>query len=336
MIKTILKYQGTAGFITPCLVGPTGSGKTSRVLQTAKELGLPVTRLLLGTMLAEDVLGLPKVNTKATHWTLPDWAAKAVEQPYLIFLDELDKARSDTMSSVLTLLAEHQIRDVKLHPETKIAAAMQPVDPETWNADETGKALTTRLAFIRTPYEWEYFLKKYRVDFSDLPVQDFDVPVSKDPNMRQIEWLIHVMSKENMNQEEVEKYARLMWHPQTAKAIAERLFRDVPIITPIDLVKRVKKDPSLIEKLPISDLLIAAEDLVEHIQVHKVIERIWIEGTEDDASAFLEAMYRRANKLCEENPNEANIFGEAEAEEVANNLLATIDKIADAWSKKGK
>lgn len=170
----------------PCLVGPTGCGKTTRVRALAERFGLECYTLLLGTMLPEDVLGLPKVERDTTQWSRPAWAQG--KTPRIILLDELDKARPETLSTVLTLLAERRVRDHVLPPGSMIVAAMQPIDPGEWLADETGAALSARLVFVPLTYDWQYVSGAR--DWTWLPAPTAPhVPVLPAPAPRQIEWL---------------------------------------------------------------------------------------------------------------------------------------------------
>ena len=150
-MKTIQQLVAlTAGphNLRPCFIGPTGCGKTARVREIAAALGRPVVTLLLQTMLPEDLLGLPRVVRRETFWALPDWVRSAAERPHVLFLDELDKPRPEVIAATLTLIWDLEVRGTKLHPDTIVVGAMQPVDRELWLSDETLRALAARLVFI--------------------------------------------------------------------------------------------------------------------------------------------------------------------------------------------
>ncbi|MDW8222832.1 MAG: AAA family ATPase [Gemmatales bacterium] len=170
IIKFILENNDPDFRQWPCLVGTTGTGKTSLVKQFAKENGMNFAVLLPGTSLPEDILGLPKVENSVTAWTVPDWANRFINEPGLIFIDELDKARPENHAVILTLLSDLRIRNITLHPDTKIICAMQPIDPYIFHSTETGKALCARLVFIpRTRSEgFRYVCKKHAIDESSV------------------------------------------------------------------------------------------------------------------------------------------------------------------------
>lgn len=197
--------------IWPCLIGPTGSGKTSTIFSIAKELNMDVTVLLPGTMLPEDILGLPRVIDNNTVWALPDWAKDCTNKPKIIFIDELDKAREEVHAAILTLLSGLQIRNFKLHPECKIVCAMQPVDAASFVSSETGKAITARLAFFPVDDPSEYIARKHNLKREIISSiicynkKDVEVPRLDKPSGRQIEAVINYIKDElnNANHEEI-------------------------------------------------------------------------------------------------------------------------------------
>jgi len=147
LVKLVTLTAGSHN-LRPCFIGPTGCGKTARVRQLAAALDRPVITLLLQTMLPEDLLGLPRVVRRETFWALPDWVRAAAERPHVLFLDELDKPRPEVVAATLTLIWDLEVRGVRLHPETIVIGAMQPVDRDLWLSDETLRALAARLIFI--------------------------------------------------------------------------------------------------------------------------------------------------------------------------------------------
>ena len=147
-IKHLVQLTAGSHNLRPCFIGPTGSGKTARVREIAAALQRPVVTLLLQTMLPEDLLGLPRVVRRETFWALPDWVRAAAERPHVIFLDELDKPRPEVVAAVLTLIWDLEVRGTRLHPDTIVLGAMQPVDPTLWLSDETLRALAARLIFV--------------------------------------------------------------------------------------------------------------------------------------------------------------------------------------------
>ncbi len=143
-----------------CFVAPPGAGKTARVVAFAEKIGYELKPLLLATMAEEDILGLPSIHGNHTLHSLPEWAS--ADKPVVLFLDELDKATTERQAAVLTLLTQRTIHGYKLHPETIIVAAMQPLeDRSEWLATATGQALAERLVFVPLPSDRSYLAQKY-------------------------------------------------------------------------------------------------------------------------------------------------------------------------------
>jgi hypothetical protein len=143
-----------------CFVAPPGAGKTARVVAFAEKVGYELKPLLLATMAEEDILGLPAIKGNHTLHSLPEWAS--ADKPVVLFLDELDKATTERQAAVLTLLTQRTIHGYKLHPETIIIAAMQPLeDRSEWLTTPTGQALAERLAFVPLPSDRSYLIEKY-------------------------------------------------------------------------------------------------------------------------------------------------------------------------------
>jgi hypothetical protein len=181
-------------FIWPCLVGPTGAGKTSRVYQLARELGRPIVKLLLAQQYAEEISGYPRPVDGVVKFLPLEAIRKAVEEPVILFLDELDKPRKENRSVVLELLWEKRLRDQELHPETLIVGAMQEVD-EAWTADTDTEAIAARLLFISVPYNWEWLERKTGLDlayFKQAYSQEIPLPHRPRAGLRQVKFLVDV------------------------------------------------------------------------------------------------------------------------------------------------
>ena len=101
--------------------GAPGVGKSTLVAQFADALGLECVSLL-GTQLApEDLIGVPKiVSTDAgdrSRFCPPEMIAR--DEPYVLFLDELNGASQDVQKAFYSLILEHRIGDYRL-PEGSV------------------------------------------------------------------------------------------------------------------------------------------------------------------------------------------------------------------------
>lgn len=287
------------GPVIPCLVGPTGAGKTERVRQLANKLDLPLSIILAGTMLPEDILGLPvpptarsSTTTPTTRWSVPAWAAQAAQQPALLFLDELDKAAPEQWAAILTLISGRECRGLPLHSGTRIVAAMQPTPADAFLASETGKALAARCVFLSVGYDWSYLTDRYGVDLSDLPSFAPDgLPIPPHPTMRQVEWAINYARR---YPETAEVVLCGMFKRDFAQELLRRLQDAVPVTTQ-GIIEALRRNPALIDQLSIPELV----NIVGHLWTDlptphaycRALVRVFTQGTEDDCSRLLERQY---------------------------------------------
>ncbi len=189
---SILQYNATLptseAVVWPCFVGTTGTGKTARSSALATNLHRTLHTLLLGTMMPEDISGLPRIMGKTAEWILPGWATEEGEK--LIFLDEIDKAKPDHWATILTLLTSRKLRDRDV--DACFLAACQPVERSVWLSDETGKALSARLAFLPIYPDMEWIAKRHSISKPTFLSgrRDLDLPVLDEPSPRQLDWLV--------------------------------------------------------------------------------------------------------------------------------------------------
>jgi hypothetical protein len=85
---------------------------------------LPVIDRRMSQMTAGDIIGLPKLDGKTTRWCPPDWFMQACESPCVLFLDEINRADVDVMQSAFQLVLDRQLNGFKLHPKTRVFAAV--------------------------------------------------------------------------------------------------------------------------------------------------------------------------------------------------------------------
>lgn len=288
ILNTLLDFSPADGQrLWPWLVGPTGSGKTTRVRQWAESRGLPVFTLLLRSMLPEEILGIPQVTEGVTKWSLPEWAAPLVDKPGVLFLDELDKARPECLAAILTLLAELRVRDIRLHPGTLVIAASQPV--ADWDVeDETYRALRARLVPIPVSYDWEFLNHKYGWDLSQFPSNEPTAPAALEiPSMRQVQFCIELILWRD------DDVTRRIVSLVIGDAWAARLLRGVRV-SPESIARGLAARSGDVYDIPPHVLI----DALPHILIHGTPEilsdalvRIFATCSPDDCERALARMY---------------------------------------------
>ena len=97
--------------------GPPGIGKSSLVAQFAEAVGLPCVSLLGSQLAPEDIIGVPQIIEGKSRFCPPAMIAR--EEPYCLFLDELNACSHEVQKAFYSLIQEKRIGDFQL-PEGSI------------------------------------------------------------------------------------------------------------------------------------------------------------------------------------------------------------------------
>lgn len=124
-IKTFLTVAEVLPVDTSVLLrGPHGIGKSQVVRQVASAFKLPVIDRRLSQMTEGDMVGLPSTDGEVTRFNPPDWYKRACETPVALFLDELNRATPEVMQAAFQVVLDRELNGWKLHPETRVYAAV--------------------------------------------------------------------------------------------------------------------------------------------------------------------------------------------------------------------
>jgi len=142
-VRTFLKVA----LLLPCetsvlLRGAHGIGKSQVVRQVAKHFGLEVTDRRLSQMSEGDMIGLPSTDGEVTRFNPPDWYKQACSKPRCLFLDELNRATPEVMQAAFQIVLDRELNGWKLHPETRVFAAINTGG--TYTVNEMDPALLDR------------------------------------------------------------------------------------------------------------------------------------------------------------------------------------------------
>jgi hypothetical protein len=331
--KDVVEFGGD---IIATLVGPTGSGKTARVHEFGKETDRGVAVVLLSTMPHEEVLGLPTGGDGPVSYRSPAWLVQAAEEPTIVFFDELDKAHRDVIATILTLISSRAVRGMKLHPKSRIVAAMQPVDPAIWLQHETQRALAARSCFIPIPYEWEYLESKYSIALDDLPSHQVHLPVLHPVSPRQVEWSIKFIQTHHKSSHSSLVSVLSGVVGEFAEELVKRVKESVSL-TPQNIIEAIHKDPSLVKTLTMAEAISLLPTALRYdysLPHATLIEYIWINGTRDDRASALTLETTTLQEMRD--AGLPGIFmGEDEATTDENEVQAHLN-IAKAWNEMKK
>lgn len=296
--------------MVPCFYGESGVGKTTRVRDYAESVKLPLQTILLHSMLAEEVCGIPRYDQKQqkTIWSIPDWFDPINPKVYLF--DELDKVRDEELGLLLTMFANKEIRGIPFPEGSVIVCAMQPIEPSMWTETKTGQALISRLLFI--PIEnltsVSYLEKKYSIKMDFYPQNEVKVPMLPYPNPRQVEYYLNVVRVAGV--ETANEICQYMISPEFLTALSESTMKNFGL-NKAKFIERVNKNIELLKKLDIYQIVSNIGELMEYGNSEVVSEslaRVVEEGTYEDWKTMVENIYNYLYARAEANGGELEII----------------------------
>ena len=104
--------------------GPHGVGKSQIFKQIADKLGLELIDRRLSQMTEGDLLGLPELADGVTRFCPPDWYMAACKAPKVVLLDEYNRGTLEVIQTAMQITLDRELNGWKLHPETRIYAAI--------------------------------------------------------------------------------------------------------------------------------------------------------------------------------------------------------------------
>jgi hypothetical protein len=145
-------YEVTPNDQPILLVAGHGCGKSESIRDFFEAKGYRVVALFLGQMSdAGDLLGLPDrtdVNEKGifhrvTTFCSPMWWPRNPEEKVVLFLDELNRAKPETMQVIMDLVLNRKLADRSLPSSCRIIAAINPPG-DIYNVEDMEPALLDR------------------------------------------------------------------------------------------------------------------------------------------------------------------------------------------------
>jgi len=103
---------------------PHGVGKSQLFKQIAASVNLDLIDRRLSQMTEGDLLGLPELSDGVTRFCPPDWFMSACKGPKALLLDEYNRATPEVLQTAMQITLDRELNGWKLHPETRIYAAI--------------------------------------------------------------------------------------------------------------------------------------------------------------------------------------------------------------------
>ena len=130
--KLKFHMQGRNPQIVPCLVGPTGIGKTAIVHQVAESIGAELIYFNMAQQnQGDNALPVPHINAGQTlvQYALHHKVQEILYNPdkdFIVMCDELGRGQIPVLSEWMTVLNERQIQGRKFSNNVRFIAAMNP------------------------------------------------------------------------------------------------------------------------------------------------------------------------------------------------------------------
>lgn len=116
--KQLMNVLLNVGTVRPVFIwGAPGIGKSAIVEQFANDVGLECVSLLGSQLAPEDIIGVPQIVDGRSVFCPPRMIAK--EEPYCLFLDELNACSQEVQKAFYSLILERRIGEYHL-PEGSI------------------------------------------------------------------------------------------------------------------------------------------------------------------------------------------------------------------------
>ena len=186
-VKTFLEVAPVLPADTSILLrGDHGIGKSQVVRQVAAKLGLQLIDRRLSQMSEGDVIGLPSTDGDVTRFNPVNWYVEACRHPRALFLDEINRATPEVMQAAFQIVLDRELNGMKLHPETRVFAAVN--SSAAYTVNEMDPALLDRFWTVDlnpTVEDWITWargnLPEVVVDFIAQNEKWLDTPKNTDP-----------------------------------------------------------------------------------------------------------------------------------------------------------
>lgn len=147
------------------LVGRHGIGKSEILTHYYEAIGMRVVTLFLGQMADPgDLIGLPREQDGRTVFLPPYWFPLD-DEPIVLFLDELNRARPEMLQAVMDLCLNRTLASRTLPPGSRLIAAINEGDD--YQLTEMDPALLSRFNtyhFAPTAADWLAYAEREKLD----------------------------------------------------------------------------------------------------------------------------------------------------------------------------
>jgi len=147
-IKTFMAVVGKLPpHISILIRGAHGIGKSDIVAQLSKEIwNQELVERRLGQMESGDMIGMPELDSGKTVHRPTDWFLDCVENPRVLFLDEVNRATPEVQQAAFQIFGSHAMHGNDLHPECRVISAINTGGQ--YQVNEMGPAMLDRFIVL--------------------------------------------------------------------------------------------------------------------------------------------------------------------------------------------
>lgn len=144
--KQLSDFLLNVAVVRPVFIwGAPGIGKSSLVQQFASAVGLPCVSLLGSQLAPEDIIGVPQILDGTSRFCPPRTIAR--DEPYCLFLDELNACSHEVQKAFYSLIHERRIGEYVL-PEGSIVIGAGNRSQDSAIVKPMSSALINRLVHV--------------------------------------------------------------------------------------------------------------------------------------------------------------------------------------------
>jgi hypothetical protein len=158
--KQLSEFLLNVAVVRPVFIwGPPGIGKSALVQQFAAQVGLSCISLLGSQLAPEDIIGVPQIEQGVSRFCPPKMIAR--EEPYCLFLDELNACSHEVQKAFYSLIHERRIGEYML-PKGSIVIGAGNRSQDSAIVKPMSSALLNRMVHVhlkvshREWLEWAY------------------------------------------------------------------------------------------------------------------------------------------------------------------------------------
>ena len=263
------------------LVGKHGIGKSEILTHFFERQGQRVVTLFLGQMADPgDLIGLPKMGER-TEFIPPYWWPTQ-DEPVVLFLDELNRARTELLQTVMDLVLNRTLADRRLPKGSRVIAAVNEGDE--YQLTHMDPALVSRFNiyhFCPSVQEWLQWAESVEVDariikFLSLEGQwldgiegqknGIDTGLEKIPDRRAWKWLSDsIKPLPDLSEEDIDWVAGIIGAQAASRFMGS--LTGHALLTGAEILQDFDRHEATLRKYLLHQLAVVNESIFRHLEV---------------------------------------------------------------------